>query len=89
VLGVRLSVIIPEDRGCYEEDPGCCDLLAFDLLFAHAAVAMPLKLFCPLRRTGELLQLISVDYRALKDSPTAMASSSSSCPIILKQFEVL
>jgi hypothetical protein len=36
---------------------------------------------------ADLLQLISVDYRALKDSPTAMALKQQVLPDNLKQFE--
>src|ERR1039458_9975445 len=36
---------------------------------------------------ADLLQLISVDYRALKDSPTAMALKQQLLPDNIKQFE--
>ncbi len=36
---------------------------------------------------ADLLQLISVDYRALKDSPTAMALKQQLMPDNIKQFE--
>src|SRR4030088_3808847 len=61
--------------------------LFLTLLFAHAAVAMPLNSSARAVVPGELLQLISVDYRALKDSRTAMALKQQLLPDILKQFE--
>ena len=62
-----------------------CLLLA--LLSTPAAVAMPLNSSARAVVPGELLQLISVDYRALKDSPTAMALKQQLLPDNLKQFE--
>jgi hypothetical protein len=43
------------------------------LLLISVAYAMPLNSSARSCVPAELLQLISVDYRALKDSPTAMA----------------
>ena len=42
------------------------------LLLASMAYAMPLNSSARTCVPAEVLQLISVDYRALKDSPTAM-----------------
>jgi len=61
--------------------------LLLTLLSTHAAVAMPLNSSARAVVPGELLQLISVDYRALKDSPTAMALKQQLLPDNLKQFE--
>jgi hypothetical protein len=61
--------------------------LLLTLLSTQAAVAMPLNSSARAVVPGELLQLISVDYRALKDSPTAMALKQQLLPDNLKQFE--
>jgi len=47
---------------------------------------MPLKWFGARVIPGDLQQLISVDYRALKDSPTATALKQQLMPDNLKQF---
>jgi hypothetical protein len=60
--------------------------LAFILLITMA-YAMPLNSSARSVVPGDLLQLISVDYRALKDSPTAMALKQQVLPDNLKQFE--
>src|SRR5260370_2581913 len=57
------------------------------LLLASMAWAMPLNSSARSVVPGDLLQLISVDYRALKDSPTAMALKDQVLPENLKQFE--
>ena len=51
------------------------------------AYAMPLNSSARSCVPADLLQLISVDYRALKDSPTAMALKQQVLPDNLKQFE--
>jgi hypothetical protein len=51
------------------------------------ASAMPLNSSGRACVPADLLQLISVDYRALKDSPTAMALKQQVLPDNLKQFE--
>src|SRR3984885_12351418 len=51
------------------------------------AYAMPLNSSARTCVPGDLLQLISVDYRALKDSPTAMALKQQLMPENIKQFE--
>jgi hypothetical protein len=51
------------------------------------AYAMPLNSSARASIPADLLQLISVDYRALKDSPTAMALKQQVLPDNLKQFE--
>jgi hypothetical protein len=51
------------------------------------AYAMPLNSSARACVPAELLQLISVDYRALKDSPTAMALKQQLMPDNIKQFE--
>jgi hypothetical protein len=60
--------------------------LAF-LLLVTVAYAMPLNSSARAVVPGDLLQLISVDYRALKDSSTAMALKQQVLPDNLKQFE--
>ncbi len=57
------------------------------LLLVSMAYAMPLNSSARSCVPGDLLQLISVDYRALKDSPTAMALKSQLMPDNIKQFE--
>ncbi len=51
------------------------------VLLVSMAYAMPLNSSARSCVPADLLQLISVDYRALKDSPTAMALKQQLCPI--------
>jgi len=65
-------------------------LLKFSLvsvLLVSMAYAMPLNSAARSCVPADLLQLISVDYRALKDSPTAMALKTQVMPDNIKQFE--
>jgi hypothetical protein len=57
------------------------------LLLVSMAYAMPLNSSARTCVPGDLLQLISVDYRALKDSSTAMALKQQMMPDNIKQFE--
>lgn len=57
------------------------------LLLVSMAYAMPLNSSARTCVPADLLQLISVDYRALKDSPTAMALKQQLMPDNIKQFE--
>jgi len=57
------------------------------LLLVSVAYAMPLNSSARSCVPADLLQLISVDYRALKDSPTAMALKNQLMPDNIKQFE--
>src|SRR3974390_3711728 len=57
------------------------------LLLASVAYAMPLNSSARSCVPAELLQLISVDYRSLKDSPTAMQLKQQLMPDNIKQFE--
>jgi hypothetical protein len=57
------------------------------LLLASLAYAMPLNSSARSCIPADLLQLISVDYRSLKDSPTAMALKQQLMPDNIKQFE--
>jgi hypothetical protein len=57
------------------------------LLTAAAAWAMPLGSSTRAVVPADIQQLISVDYRALHDSPTAMALKEQVLPESLKQFE--
>jgi hypothetical protein len=56
-------------------------------LLVSMAYAMPLNSAARTCVPADLLQLISVDYRALKDSPTAMALKNQLMPDNIKQFE--
>src|SRR5450755_2837451 len=58
------------------------------LLLVSMAYAMPLNSSARSCVPADLLQLISVDYRAIKDSPTAMALKNQLLPDNIKQFEV-
>src|SRR5208337_4532541 len=57
------------------------------LLCATAGFAMPLASSARAMVPSELQQLIGVDYRALKDSPTAQALKDKVLPDNLKQLE--
>jgi hypothetical protein len=57
------------------------------LLLATMAYAMPLNSSARSCVPADVLQIISVDYRALKDSPTAMALKQQLLPENIKQFE--
>src|ERR1039457_2533722 len=57
------------------------------LLCATAAFAMPIASSARSMVPSELQQLIGVDYRALKDSPTAMALKAQVLPDNLKELE--
>jgi hypothetical protein len=56
-------------------------------LLVSMAYAMPLNSSARSCIPADLLQLISVDYRALKDSPTAMDLKRQLMPDNIKQFE--
>jgi len=57
------------------------------VVLASVAYAMPLNSSARSCIPAELMQLISVDYRSLKDSPTAMALKQQLMPDNIKQFE--
>ncbi len=57
------------------------------LLLVSMAYAMPLNSSARSCVPADLLQLISVDYRSLKDSPTAMSLKQQLMPDNIKQFE--
>src|SRR3974390_1746490 len=57
------------------------------IVLAGMAYAMPLNSSARSCVPAELLQLISVDYRSLKDSPTAMQLKQQLMPDNIKQFE--
>jgi hypothetical protein len=57
------------------------------LLLVSMAYAMPLNSSARSCVPADVLQLISVDYRAIKDSPTAMALKQQLLPDNIKQFE--
>jgi hypothetical protein len=56
-------------------------------LLVSMAYAMPLNSSARSCIPADLLQLISVDYRSLKDSPTAMQLKQQLMPDNIKQFE--
>jgi hypothetical protein len=58
------------------------------LLCATVGYAMPIASSARAMVPSEIQQLIGVDYRALKDSPTAQALKEQVLPDNLKQFEV-
>ena len=62
----------------------CC---AISLLLVSMAYAIPLNSSARSVVPADLLQLISVDYRSLKDSPTAMQLKQQLMPDNIKQFE--
>jgi hypothetical protein len=55
-------------------------LCVVSLLLVSMANAMPINSSARACIPAETLQLISVDYRAIKDSPTAMALKSQLMP---------
>jgi hypothetical protein len=57
------------------------------LLSATAGLAMPIASSARSMVPAEIQQLIGVDYRALKDSPTAQALKEKVLPDNLKEFE--
>ena len=62
-------------------------LCLVSILLVSMAYAMPLNSSARSCVPADLLQLISVDYRALKDSPSAMALKQQLMPDNIKQFE--
>ena len=65
----------------------CLTVVMLCLCWGTLATAMPLASSARGVIPGDLQQLISVDYRALKDSPTAMQLKQQVLPDNLKQFE--
>ena len=65
----------------------CVTFAMLAVLSAGAASAMPLNSSARAVIPAELQQLFSVDYRALKDSPTAMQLKAQLMPDNLKEFE--
>ena len=65
----------------------CLSAAVLVVLFLGVANAMPLSSSGRAVIPADLQQLISVDYRALKDSPTAMQLKQQLLPDNLKQFE--
>jgi hypothetical protein len=57
------------------------------LILVSMAYAMPLNSAARSCVPADVLQVISVDYRTLKDSPTAMALKQQLLPDNIKQFE--
>jgi hypothetical protein len=57
------------------------------ILLVSMADAMPINSSARACIPADTLQLISVDYRAIKDSPTAMALKTQLMPDNIKQFE--
>src|SRR6202167_4211787 len=65
----------------------CLTAVTVAVVCAGVANAMPLNSSARAVVPADLQQLISVDYRALKDSPTAMQLKQQLLPDNLKQFE--
>jgi hypothetical protein len=65
----------------------CLAAVVLAVPFLGVANAMPLNGSARAVVPGDLQQLISVDYRAMKDSPTATALKQQLMPENLKQFE--
>src|ERR1700677_579785 len=65
----------------------CLASMALVAALLEVANAMPLNSSARAVIPADLQQLISVDYRALKDSPTAMQLKQQVLPDNLKQFE--
>ena len=65
----------------------CLVSLLMGIMLASIAYAMPINSSARSCVPADLLQLISVDYRALKDSSTAMALKQQLMPDNIKQFE--
>jgi len=65
----------------------CLGAVVLAVLCMGVANAMPLNGSARAVVPGDLQQLISVDYRAMKDSPTATALKQQLMPDNLKQFE--
>lgn len=65
----------------------CLSAVVLAVFFLGVANAMPLNSSARAVVPGDLQQLISVDYRAMKDSPTAMQLKQQLLPDNLKQFE--
>jgi hypothetical protein len=63
------------------------NVLAILLLFQMAASALPLGTNARAVIPSDIQQIISVDYRALRSSDTAMALKAQVLPPSLKQFE--
>jgi len=57
------------------------------VLLVSMAYAMPLNSSARSCVPADVLQIISVDYRSIKDSPTAMAMKQQLLPDNIKQFE--
>jgi hypothetical protein len=64
-----------------------CSMFLASALLAGTAYAMPLNSSARSCVPADVVQLISVDYRSLKDSPTAMALKQQLMPDNIKQFE--
>jgi hypothetical protein len=65
----------------------CLTCVVVTVFFVAMANAMPLNSSARAVIPAELQQLISVDYRALKDSPTAMQLKQQLMPDNVKEFE--
>src|ERR1700692_4357859 len=65
----------------------CLSAVVLVVFFLGIANAMPLNSSARAVIPGDLQQLISVDYRALKDSNTAMQLKQQLLPDNMKQFE--
>jgi hypothetical protein len=78
---MRINTVMGYVKACAAVAAVCCALLV------GAASAMPLNSSARAAIPTDLQQLISVDYRELKNSPTAMQLKEQLLPDNLKQFE--
>jgi len=65
----------------------CLSFVMLAVVFVGVASAMPLNSSARSVIPADLQQLISVDYRAMKDSPTAMQLKQQLMPDNVKEFE--
>src|SRR5271156_6710268 len=65
----------------------CLNVTMLAVLLPGIANAMPLNSSARAVVPADLQQLISVDYRAMKDSPTAMQLKQQLMPDNIKEFE--
>jgi len=82
---MRIDSVMKSVKPCLSRGMPGCVMLA--VLFVGIAHAMPLNSSARAVVPADLQQLISVDYRALKDSPTAMQLKQQLMPDNIKEFE--
>src|SRR3989442_10165817 len=83
-MGVTPAIVVSNQSEVFMR---IVKILLASLSLVSMAYAMPLNSSARAVVPGDLQQMISVDYRALKDSPTAMALKQQLLPDNIKQFE--